>query len=364
MRYSHVRLILAPLMLGVALAACSGGGGPSPGGQGGPSSGGCAATTDVTFRLNWLVDYEQVPYYVAKDKGYYKSQCLNVSLQPGRGSSDTATIVGSGTAQIGVADTVAIMQAQVKGLPLTGTAVVWRNNAFAVVVRNAALHGNTNPQPKDLENLTFGAVTSGSPYIFWKAFAHQQNLDASKIKEVGIAAPGYAEMAQGSVDFLANFASAKIDLEAKGVPVTVLSAANFGQQGYGLSILANSDWLKDHSGAMKGFLAATAQGMAWSANHPEEALDIEAKTNPALTQTADAKKANLAGFKADAGLWAIDAQLGKGSYLTFDDKGLKQTENILYDGAVLTGAPADLSSKWTAQFVPDVSAYQQYQQGG
>jgi NitT/TauT family transport system substrate-binding protein len=364
MRYRHDKPVLALVMLVLGLAACSGGGTTSPEGQGGQTSGGCAGTTDMTFRLNWTVDYEQVPYYVAKDKGYYKSQCLNVTLQPGRGSSDTATLVGSGTAQVGVADTVAVMQAQVKGLPLTGTAVVWRNNAFAVVVRNDALKGKTNPQPKDLEGLTFGAVTSGSPYIFWKAFAHQQHLDASKIKEVGIAAPGYAEMAQGSVDFLANFASAKIDLEAKGVPVTILSAANFGQQGYGLSIFANNDWLKDHNDAMKGFLAATAQGMAWSANHPEEALAVEAKTNPALTQTADAQKANLAGFKTDASLWATGTSLGKGQYLTFDDNGLKQTEQILYDGAILTGSPADLSTKWTPKFLPDTSVYQQYQQAG
>lgn len=361
MRYKFIQVAVAPAVLALGLAACGGGSGTKPAAQGGQSSGKCSTMTDVTFQLNWILDYEQVPYYAAKDKGFYKNQCLNVSLQPGRGSADTATLVGSGTAQIGIADTVAIMQAQAKGVPITGTAVTWRNNAFAVVIRNAALHGNTNPQPKDLYGMTFGAVTAGSPYIFWKAFVHEQKLNTSKIKEVDLAPPGFAQMAQGSVDFLANFASAKIDLESKGVPVTLLSAANFGQQGYGLAISANNDWLKNHGAAMKGFLVATGQGMAWSANHPDEALAIEAKSNPALTNTPDAQKANLAGFKADAALWATGTQLGKGTYLKFDDSGLKQTEKILYDA---TGQQFDISPHWTQQYVPDVSAYQQYQQGG
>lgn len=369
MRFNRITAAAIPAVLGLALAGC--GGSSNSAAQGGPSGahssaqpGKCSTTTDVTFRLNWIVDYEQVPYYAAKEKGFYRDQCLNVTIQPGRGSADTTTIVGSGTAQIGIADAVAVIQAQAKGLPLTGTAVAWRNNAFAVVIRTAALRGNANPQPKDLYGLNFGAVTTGSPYIFWKAFVREQNLDTSKIKEVSIAPPGYAQMSQGSVDFLANFASAKIDLESKGVPVTVLPAARFGQQGYGLSIFANNGWLKTHADAMRSFLLATAQGMAWSANHPDEALALEAKSNPDLTKTPDVKNANLAGFKEDASLWATDARLGQGTYLNFDNNGLKQTEKILYDGGVLSGNEFDLAPHWTTQYVPNPSGYSTYQQGG
>lgn len=366
MPYKLANVTVGLSIVVVAATACgsssTSAGGPAASGT--PSGGKCANTTDVTFRQNWINDYEQVPYYAAKEKGFYADQCLNVSLQPGRGSADTATLVGSGTAQIGVADTVAVMQAQAKNLPVTGTAVVWRQNAFAVVIRKAALHGSTSPQPKDLYGMTFGAVTTGSPYIFWKAFVHEQNLNASKIKQVSIAPPGYAQMAAGSVDFLANFSSAKTDLESKGVPVTVLRAANFGQQGYGLSIIANNGWLKSHPAAMKGFLIATAQGMAWSANHPKEALDLEAKTSPDLTKTPAVTAANLDGFKVDAALWASDAPLGKGTYLNFDNKGLDQTESILYDGGVLTGTKFDVTPHWTQQYMPNPSTYEKYQNGG
>lgn len=271
------------------LAACGGSSshGASAGTTvgGGPQAAACKSPDALTFRLNWVQDYEQVPYYVALDKGYYKNQCLHVTIQPGRGSADTVTLVGSGAAQLGVADTVAIIQGQAKGIPVTGVGVGWRKNAFAIVIRKAALHGVASPTPQDLYGLTFGAVTAGSPYIFWKAFVTEQHLDASKIKTDSIAPPGYAEMVEGKVDFLANFASAATDLESKGVPVVTLKGADFGQQAYGLGFLANTSWMAGHGSDVQRFLTATGQAMTWSAQHPSEALAIEAKYNPSLTAT-------------------------------------------------------------------------------
>lgn len=318
----------------------------------------CKSTDSLTFRLNWVQDYEQVPYYVALDKGYYKDQCLNVSIQPGRGSADTVTLVGSGTAQMGVADTVAIIQGQAKGIPVTGVGVDWRKNAFAIVIRKAALHGITNPKPTDLYGMTFGAVTAGSPYIFWKAFVGEQHLDTSKIKTESIAAPGYAEMVEGKVDFLANFASAATDLESKGVPVVTLKGADFGQQAYGLGFLANSGWLAGHGQDVKRFLTATGQAMTWSAQHPSQALAIEAKYNPSLTATAAATKANLAGFATDSALWSSDSSNGLGTYFDYTNAGINQSEQILYQGGVLTGKPVDVTNQWTAQYIPDPSTYE------
>lgn len=350
---------LGLVLLGTILAACGGGSSAqkvatSPANK----ISGCTTPTPITFQLNWLQDYEQVPYYVALNKGYYRDQCLNVTIQPGRGSAGTVTTVGSGTAQMGVADTVAIIQGQAKNVPVTGVAVAWRKNAFAIIVRKAALHGIANPKPTDLYGLTFGAVTAGSPYIFWKAFVHEQHLDASKIKSVGLAPPGYAQMVQGSVDFLANFASAATDLESKGVPVVTLTGADFGQKAYGLGIFANTAWITNHGQDVQRFLTATARAMTWSAKNSSAALGIEAGYNPALTATAAATQANLAGFKTDSALWSTTTTNGLGTYFDFTTQGIQQSEQILYQGGVLNGNPVDLSSQWTSKYIPDPSTYQ------
>lgn len=338
--------------LGLIAVGCGGEGASSLG-----QPGECESRTKITFRANWVFNYNQLPVQVAEEKGWYDEQCLDVKLEAGKGSADTTTVVATGAAQIGIADAVAVMQGQAKDLPVTGVGVLWQQNDFAVLIRKEASR-TEEPQPSELHGLVFGAVTTGSPYIFWKAFVEQQGLDTSKIKEVSVAPPGYAEMAQGSVDFLANFSGSVIALEAAGVPVTVLKASDFGQEGYGLSFLANNRWLEENGEAMERFLVATAQGMVWSAQNPEEAVDILAELNPAVGKNNDTIDAELLPYKDSFGIWTPDGVEATDQYLRFTEDGLTTTRDLLYDGGVLEGDPFPVEEHWTDEYLPDPSAYE------
>ncbi|HET9077574.1 MAG TPA: hypothetical protein VFN68_11640, partial [Acidimicrobiales bacterium] len=78
----HPRIIAAALSVvlsGGVLSACgSSSGHSSPGASGttpATAASSCKSPTSFTFRLNWIQDYEQVPYYVALNKGFYRDQC-------------------------------------------------------------------------------------------------------------------------------------------------------------------------------------------------------------------------------------------------------------------------------------------------
>lgn len=347
--------IIATLAALALITTACGGDGTTDQALGEP--GDCQETVPVTFRMNWVFNYNQIPMQVAQEKGFYEEQCLEVKLEAGKGSGDTATNVGSGAAEVGMADAVAIIQAQAKELPLTGVAVLWQQNSFAVVIRDPAL-GTGSPEPTDLYGLTHGAVTTGSPYIFWKAFVNQQDLDTSRIKEVSIAPPGFAEMAQGSVDFITNFRGVIYNLNAAGVEATLLEAAEFGQEGYGLAVFANDRWLQENPEAMERFLTATAQGMVWSAEHPEEAIDILEKLNPAVGKSEEARQAELLPFKDSLELWTSEGPEVTDQYLQFTTEGLEATRDLLYDGEILKGDPLPVEDFWTDEYLPDPSAYE------
>ncbi|MHB8621574.1 MAG: ABC transporter substrate-binding protein [Chloroflexota bacterium] len=253
----------------------------------------CTKPVSFTFRLNWVVDTEQVPYYTALDKGWYKAACLAPKFEAGRGSADTVTLVANGSAPMGVADSVAVIQGENKGLPVQAVGVAWQHDAFAIV----SLTKDHIQKPTDLYGKTFGAVVAGSPYIFWKAFIHEQKLDASKIKQVNINPPGYAEMASGKVDFLANFFTAKATLDGMNVPVTLLKGSDFGQKGYGLAILANKDWMKTHGDTITKFLEVTGRAMKYTSQHPTEGVKILGKYNKALNPNAHTLQVNVAQYK-------------------------------------------------------------------
>lgn len=309
----------------------------------------CAELDPVTFRLNWVQNYNQLSMTVAFDKGWYEEECIDLDLQGGQGSGDTVQVVGTGAAEIGIADAVAVIQGQEQDLPVTAVGVLWRNNSFTVLIRDDALDTD-DPTPEDLYGLRFGAVTTGSPYIFWQAFVNQQDIDMSQIEEVSLSPPGFAEMAQGSVDFLAQFRGAQFLLAAQGVEVTALEAADFGQEGYGLAMIANSEWLEDNGDVVTRFLRASARGMIWSAENPEESVEILGKyqSDPA---------GELEPFIDSVGLWTDEGADAPEEFFRFDDDGVLATQQLLYDAGVLEGEPGDILDQWTTEYLPEPDTY-------
>src|SRR5437667_11956903 len=62
------------------------------------------AQTDVKFALDWKFEGPSAPYFVAIDKGYYKAEGLNVTIDSGPGSVAGIARIAAGTYPIGFFD--------------------------------------------------------------------------------------------------------------------------------------------------------------------------------------------------------------------------------------------------------------------
>lgn len=317
----------------------------------------CDELTPAIVRLNWVVHYEQAAFYAAQEHGWYEEECVDIQIEPGQGSSDTVTVTAAGSAHLGVADTLAIMQGQAQDMPIVGVAIKAQENPFAIIVRDDSVDTD-DLEPTDLYGLTFGAVHAGSPYINWQALVNQYDLDTDQIEEVAISPPGDAEFHQGAVDFLAQFSTAYPRLDA-GTPALMLRGADLGQEAYGLGIVANRDWMEQNPDAVRGFLAATARGMRWSAQNPRDAIEILGQENEALIEDEESIELQMEMFDQMAALWSTSADATDATDLfTFDTAGLTQTQDLLYDAGVLEGDRFDLGEYWTDEFVPSADAYE------
>src|SRR3712207_9203011 len=59
------------------------------------------AQTDVKFALDWKFEGPAAPYFVAIDKGYYKAEGLDVTIDSGPGSVAGIARVAAGTFPLG-----------------------------------------------------------------------------------------------------------------------------------------------------------------------------------------------------------------------------------------------------------------------
>src|SRR5262249_56423508 len=66
--------------------------------------------TDIKFTLDWKFEGPAAPFLVAIDKGHFKAEGLNVTIDTGNGSRDTITRIASGTYQMGFGDINALIE--------------------------------------------------------------------------------------------------------------------------------------------------------------------------------------------------------------------------------------------------------------
>src|SRR5438876_11148090 len=101
----------------------------------------------VVFALNWFAVGDHAAYWVALDKGYYKTRGLDVELQNSKGSGDSIAKVDTGRADIGLADAVVVIPRVAQGAKVKIVGAVFDNTRLNIWTRKDT--GIT--KPKDLE---------------------------------------------------------------------------------------------------------------------------------------------------------------------------------------------------------------------
>lgn len=74
-----------------------------------------AQTNDVRFVLDFLLQGQQSPFVLGRERGYYSAEKINfAAFDPGRGGADAITKVASGTHDVGFGDLSALIEFNAK----------------------------------------------------------------------------------------------------------------------------------------------------------------------------------------------------------------------------------------------------------
>ena len=250
----------------------------------------------VRFALDWRFEGPAAPFFVAIDKGYYKAEGLNVSIDPGAGSVEGINRVASGAYEVGFADINSLIKYRdnTRNLPVKAVMMVYDTPAFSIV----SLKKNGIAKPKDLEGKVLGAPAADGAYAQWPIFVQANRIDASKVKIENIGFPVREPMlAQGKVDAIAGFwFSSFMNLKANGVKgddIVVLLMKDHGVDLYGNVIIANPDFMRFSPKAVSGFVRATIRGIQETLRSPETAIDSLMKRNAIAKREVELERLKL-----------------------------------------------------------------------
>jgi NitT/TauT family transport system substrate-binding protein len=256
-----------------------------------------AAQTKIKFSLDWKFEGPAAPFLVPIDKGYYKAEGLDVTIDTAGGSLEPLNRIAAGTYDMGFGDINSLVKFRDANpnVPIKAIFMVYNKPAFSIVARKS--RGVT--KPKDLEGKKLGAPAPDGAYAQWKIFTQANNIDASKVTIENVGFPVREPMlAAGQVDAITGFSfSSFINLKDRGVPVddiVVMLMADYGVNLYGNTIIVNPKFAAENPDAVKAFLRAFLKGMKDTIRDPATAVDSVIKRNDVAKKPVELERLRMA----------------------------------------------------------------------
>lgn len=274
------RKLSAGLGAATVLLAAGCGNGAAPGGT-------HDGKTTVVEQLGWLGDYEQAGEAVAKAKGWYAAQGIDLKIRQGGPNNDGLSIVASGRATIGqTSSSPAIMMARSQGEPVTAIATGLQKHPFAYVSPpNAPVR-----TPQDLIGKTVG--TQATAQILLHALEAKNNIPQSKVQVKAIGSD-VTPLTTHQVGVWTGWQTDQASMSKLPAGYVTMPLWDTGIHLYALVYYTSDQTLKKNPKLLAGYLTATARGWAYAAQHPDEAVDDVLKLYSGLDRSTQLSSLNV-----------------------------------------------------------------------
>jgi NitT/TauT family transport system substrate-binding protein len=255
------------------------------------------AQTKVRFTLDWIPGATHGAFLIALQKGYYKAEGLDVTIDRGKGSAEVVRQLASNVYDMGFPDINVVMDFNSKN-PDQAFPVLMSGyeEAPAAIIM---LKSSGITEPKQLNGKKLGSAVNDSTFKLFPIFAKQTGIDMSSMQIQNIE-PGLREvlLAQKKVDAIpGQIFNSLLELKAKGVPASDINYfmyKDYGLELYGNSVAASRQFLKEHPDAVKGFLRATIKGLKDMARDPELAVKAAVAYEPLLNPDIERERLRVA----------------------------------------------------------------------
>lgn len=236
--------------------------------------------TPVSLQLDWVLAGPNSGFVVAEEMGFFEEEGLDVTITQGKGSGNTAQLVGSKVADFGFSDGYVVANAVANGADIRMVGGIYRRNPTAMIT--TASSGIETP--KDIVGRTLALPAGSAQFQQFPAFAAGCGFDPDDVRTVNVDnVAEEAALINGQVDAMAGFAQGSIPaLEIMGgVEVRTFWFADCGVATVGNGIIVHNDLIEEQPEIVAPFVRAAVRGFLHARENPDEAVEIVMSHQPA-----------------------------------------------------------------------------------
>ena len=238
-------------------------------------SSGASVASPAPLSLVFMAGYKpqaNLPFvgaYVAKEKGFFQEQGLDVTIEHSAGRGEHVQLLVAGKVQVTTMDAATILQRRADpGLPVVSIALVGQRGQQAF----AALADSGIKTPADWRGRTVGYKGAPPPDLYALLAAAGVEPSAVNLVNVGF---DPRVLTERQVDVYPLFKSNEPWLLKNwGYDISLWDVVDYGVPSLGLAYVTSEDYLRDHADALRRFLRAALQGIAYAQEHVDEAVEI------------------------------------------------------------------------------------------
>src|SRR3984957_8989648 len=244
-----------------------------------------SAQTKIRFTLDWIPGATHSAFFVALQKGYYKTEGLDVTIDRGKGSAEVVRQLAADTYDMGLPDINVVMDFNSKNPDQAFPVLMsgYEEAPAAIIV----LKSSGITEPKRLNGKKLGSAANDATFKLFPVFASRTGIDVSSMQIQNIE-PSLREvlLAQGKVDAIpGQVFNSLMELQAKGIKeadIGYFMYKDYGLQLYGNSVAASPRFLKENPAPIRGSLGATVKGLKNIAPDPELGMTAAVASEPLL----------------------------------------------------------------------------------
>ncbi len=300
-----------------------------------------SAAEDVTYLLPAIPSLPAFgPWMLAKQRGYYADEGLNVTFQSAQGGVDVAKQVGVGNAQIGgaIGDTPIIVRAN--GIPVKAVAVLGGGSLMQLVApADSGISG-----PADLEGKKI-SVMSYQDTTFYSLLGMLASAGLTR-NDVEALAAGPANVWQlflsGDVAAMAAVPDWIGIVQDNGREVSIIPSGNYFPS-MAQAVLASDELIAERPDLVEKLVRATLKGM-------RDIMDDPAGAAADYVKEVTSHAGKEASIQRVFELYAKYVYAGQDTLGTMDEQRLGEVQDFYLEQGIIRRA-SELSDLYTNEFI-------------